>query len=77
VVNDRDGVLGLKGRRQGLEDPLDRLEKDGRHDDVDRSLELDDLVSILQRLFSLPMARQNKLVRLLPAKFLGSSNIRA
>ena len=42
VVDDGDGVLRLEGRRQRLEDPLDRLEEDGRHDDVDRALELDD-----------------------------------
>ena len=42
VVDDGDGVLRLEGRRQRLEDSLDRLEEDGRHDDVDRALELDD-----------------------------------
>ena len=42
MVDDRDGVLRLEGRGQSLEDPLDRLEEDGRHDDVDRAFELDD-----------------------------------
>jgi len=42
MVDDGDGVLRLEGRRQSLEDPLYRLQEDGRHDDVDRALELDD-----------------------------------
>ena len=42
MIDDRDRMLRLKGRRQGLEDPLDRFEKDRRHDDVDGAFEFDD-----------------------------------